>query len=88
MTKIQKNKKGPGSHWKIKYSFLDYIQLLMIGQAIWAKNADQNAKNQKRPQKSLKNRMFVFGLRSTSDDRPSNPSKKHWPKHKKMKNAP
>ena len=32
-------------------------------------------KNQKRPPKSSKNKMFIFGLRSTSDDRPSNPSK-------------
>ena len=37
----------------------------------------------KRPPKSLKNQMFVFGLCSTSDDRPSNPSKKCEPKHKK-----
>ena len=39
-----KHKKGPLSHQKIKCSFLDYIQLLMIGQAIQAKNVDQNAK--------------------------------------------
>ena len=33
-TKTQKKtKKGPLSHWKIKCSFLDYVQLLMIG---WA----------------------------------------------------
>ena len=35
-----------------------------------------------------KYQMFIFGLRSTSDDRPSDPSKKHSPKHKKMKKAP
>ena len=29
-----KHKKGPLCHEKIKCSFLDYIQLLMIGQAI------------------------------------------------------
>ena len=46
---MQKNKKGPLSHRKIKCSFLDYVQLLMIGQAIQAKNVDQNAKKQKRP---------------------------------------
>ena len=35
----------------------------MIGQAIWAKNVNQNAnKKQKRPPKSLKNQMFIFGL--------------------------
>ena len=33
---------------KMKCSFLDYIQLLMIGQAIWAKNIDQNAKKTKK----------------------------------------
>ena len=42
-------------------------------------------KNQKRPPKSLKNKMFIFGLHSTSDDRLSNPSKKCGPKHKKNK---
>ena len=47
-TKIQK---GPLSHQKIKCLFLDYIQLLMIGQAIQAKNVDRNAKIQKGPQK-------------------------------------
>ena len=40
LTKTQKNEKGPLSHQKIKCSFLDYIQLLMIGQAIRAKNVD------------------------------------------------
>ena len=44
LTKTQKNKKGPLSHRKIKCSFLDNIQLLMIDQAIWAKNVDQNTK--------------------------------------------
>ena len=88
LTKMQKNEKGPLSHQKIKCSFLDYVQLLMIGQAIWAKNVDQNTKKWKRPPKSSKNKMFIFGLCSTSDDRPSNPSKKCWPKHKKMKKAP
>ena len=62
---------------------MDYVQLLMIGWVIWAKTIDQNAKKWKRPPKSSKNKMFIFGLHSTSDDRPSNPSKKCWPKHKK-----
>ena len=66
--KHKKNEKGPLSHRKIKCSFLDYVQLLMIGQAIQAKNVDQNAKNEKGPSKSSKNKMFVFGLHSTSDD--------------------
>ena len=34
LSKMQKNQKGPLSHQKIKCSFLDYIQLLMIGQVI------------------------------------------------------
>ena len=84
---IIKNKKGPLSHQKIKCSFLDYIQLLIISRAIWVKNVDQIAKKQKRPPKSLKNQMFIFGLHSTSDDWPSNPSKKHQPKCKITKKA-
>ena len=36
-TEMQKNEKGPLSHQKIKCSFLDYVQLLMISQAIQAK---------------------------------------------------
>ena len=75
LTKTQKNEKGPLSHGKIKCSFLDYVQLLMIGRAIQAKNVNQNAKKRKRPPKSLKNKMFIFGLLSTFDDWPSNPSK-------------
>ena len=46
--KHKKNKKGPLRHQKIKCSFLDYVQILMIGQAIRAKNVDQNTKKQKR----------------------------------------
>ena len=77
LTKMQKKpKKGPLSHQKIKCSFLDYIQLLMIGQAIWAKNVNWKAIKQKSPPKSSKNKMFIFGLCSTSDDRLSDPSRK------------
>ena len=47
-TKIQKNEKGPLSHWKIKCSFLDYVQLLMIGQVIRVKNVDRNTKKTKK----------------------------------------
>ena len=88
LTKMQKNERGSLSHWKIKCSFLDYVQLLMIGRVIWAKNVDWNAKNQKRPPKSLKNQMFIFVLGSTSDDQPSDSSKKCWPNHKKQKRPP
>ena len=86
--KCKKNEKGPLSHWKIKCSFLDYIQLLMIGRAIRAKNVDRNTKKRKRPPKSSKNKMFVFGLCSTSDDWPSDLSKKCQSKCKKTKKAP
>ena len=51
---MQKNEKGPLSHQKIKCSFLDYVQLLMIGQAIQAKNVDQTIKKQKSPPKLSK----------------------------------
>ena len=39
-----KCKKGPLSLQKMKCSFLDYIQLLMIGQVIQVMKVDQNAK--------------------------------------------
>ena len=86
--KCKKNVKGPLSHQKIKCLFFNYVQLLMIGWAIWAKNVDQNTKKWKRPPKSSKNKMFIFGLCSTSDDRPSNPSIKCWPNSKKWKRPP
>ena len=60
--KCKKNEKGPLSHQKIKCSFLDYVQLLMIGQAIRAKNIDRNTKTQQRPPKSSKNKMFIFSI--------------------------
>ena len=60
-----------------------YVQLLMIGQVIRAKNVNQNAKKQKRPPKSSKNKMFISGLCSTSDDQLSDPSGEQWLKCKK-----
>ena len=45
-------------------------------------------KHKKRPPKSLKNQMFIFGLHSTSDDRMSDPSKNYRPKCKKTKKGP
>ena len=45
-------------------------------------------KIQKRPPKSSKNKMFIFGLCSTSDDQPSNLSKKCQPKCKKNEKGP
>ena len=85
---VKKNKKGPLSYQQIKCSFLDYVQLLMISWVIQAKNIDQNRKKWKKPPKSSKIKMFIFGLCSTSDDRPSNPGKKCWPKQKKQKRPP
>ena len=41
-----KCKKGPLSHQKLKCSFLDYIQLLMIGWVIWVMKVDQNVKDE------------------------------------------
>ena len=58
----------------MKNSFLYYVQLLMIGQVIQATKVDRNAK--KMPPKSSKKEMLGFGLRSTSDDWPSNLSDK------------
>ena len=55
----------------------------MIGRAIQAKNVDQNTKKQKRPPKSSKNKMFIFGLHSTSDDWSSHLSDERWLKCKK-----
>ena len=37
-------KKNPLSHQKMKCSFLDYVQLLMIGWVIWVMKVNQNAK--------------------------------------------
>ena len=52
LTKTQKNKKGPRSHRKIKCSFLDYIQLLMIGSSHLSD--ERWLKCKKRPPKSSK----------------------------------
>ena len=49
---------------KIKCSFLDYVQLLMIGQAgRWTRTLSATSLQPK-------NKMLVFGLPSTSDDWP------------------
>ena len=45
--KCKKIKKDPLCHQKIKCSFLDYVQLLMIGQVISAMKVDQKAKKWK-----------------------------------------
>ena len=83
-----KKQKSSLSYQKIKCSFLDYLQILMIRWVIQEKNIDQNPKKWKRPPKSLKIQMFIFGLCSTSDDRPSDLNIKRWLKCKKMKKAP
>ena len=63
----------------MKYSFSDCVQPPMIGQVIQVTKVDQNVK---RPPKSSKNEMLIFGLHSTSDDQPSDPSNKSQPKCK------
>ena len=78
----------PSAAKKMKCSFLDYIQLLMINQGIQAKNFNRNVKKRKRPPKSLKNKMFIFGLCSTSDVWASDMRKNYQPKCKKTKKAP
>ena len=47
-------------------------------------------KMQKKTKKapSSKNKMFIFGLHPTSDDWPSDLSKKRQPKHKKIEEGP
>ena len=81
MTKVNQNaKKGPLSHQKIKCSFLDYVQLLMIGWVILVMKVNQNAK--KAPW-FIKKLILIFGLHSTSDDWLSNLSDKSQPKCKK-----
>ena len=60
----------------------------MISQAIRAKNIDQTIKKGKRPPKSSKNQMFIFGLCSTTDDWPSDPSKNIDQTIKKQKRPP
>ena len=50
---------------EIKWSFLDYIQLLMIS---WA---GQWTQTPSATPLQPKNKMLIFGLRSTSDDQPS-----------------
>ena len=62
MTKMQKNEKGPLSHWKIKCLFFNYINFWWLAEQSEQKKDDQDAKKWKRPPKSLKNKMFVFQL--------------------------
>ena len=54
----------PSPAKKIKCSFLDCVQLLMIGQADWWTGTPSATPLQP------KNKMLIFGLCSTSDDRP------------------
>ena len=60
----------------------------MIGRAIRAKNVDQNTKKWKKSPKSSKNKMFVFGLCLTSDDRLSDLSKKMLTETQKNEKGP
>ena len=54
----------PSPAKKIKSSFLDYVQLLIIGRA------GRWIQTHLPPLSSQKNKMLIFGLHSTSDDRP------------------
>ena len=64
----------------MKCSFLDYVQLL-----ISAKQSERQkfTKMQKRPPKSSKNEMLIFGLCSTSDDQLSDLNGESRPKCEK-----
>ena len=54
----------PSPAKKMKCSFLDYVQLLMIGRAgQWTRTPSTTPLQPK-------NEMLIFGLHSTSDDRP------------------
>ena len=53
----------------MKCSFLGYVQLLIIGRVTQVTKVDEI---KKRPPKSLKNEMLLFGLCSTSDYQLSN----------------
>ena len=65
----------PSPAKEIKCSFLDYVQLLMIGRAgQWTRTPSTTLSSQR-------NKMLIFGLHSTSDDRPgwSNGLEPHLP---------
>ena len=76
--KKKKQKKAPLTLWKIKCSFLDYVQLLMIGWEIWVMSVNQNAKKWRKAPYVIKIKMLGFGLCSTSDDQLSDLSDKRW----------
>ena len=60
----------PSPAKKMECSFLDYIQLLMIGWADrWMARLVDGLKPHPPPLSSQKNEMLIFGLRSNSDDR-------------------
>ena len=52
----------PSPAKKMKFSFLDYVQILMIG---WAGRCTQTPST---TPSSQKNEILIFVLRSTSDD--------------------
>ena len=60
----------PSPAKKLKCSFLDYIQLLMIGWADqWMARLVDGLEPHPPPVSSQKNEMLIFGLSSNSDDR-------------------
>ena len=67
----------PSPAKKVKCSFLDYFQLLIIGRAIRAMKVNQNVPKGPISNKK-KGNIHFYKLRSTSDDRSSDPSDESW----------
>ena len=57
----KKTIKGPLCYQKLKCSFLDYVQLLMLSD-LSDEHGLKHKTNDKRPPKSLKNKMFDFWI--------------------------
>ena len=87
-TKMLKNEKSPLSLWKIKCLFWIMFNFWWLAKWSEQKTLTKMQKKQKRPPKSSKENMFIFGLRSISDDQPSSLSTKHQPKSKKNQKGP
>ena len=87
-TKMLKNEKSPLSLWKIKCLFWIMFNFWWLAKWSEQKTLTKMQKKQKRPPKSSKDNMFIFGLRSISDDQPSSLSTKHQPKSKKNQKGP
>ena len=76
-----KCEKRPPKSSKNEFFFFFFFWIMfnfwwLAKQYEWQKSTEM----QKRPPKPSKNEMFIFGLCSTSDDWPSNPSNESWQK--------